>query len=102
MSQRERSDRDPRPRLLARARRFAGHDARGELRNDVDLCRLGQAECAQRAFESIDQLTTLAFARTSVPSQCGELIADALNRLRDRRRELAQVAAQPSCKAERV
>src|SRR5262245_55792337 len=78
----------PSPRFLARARWFAGHDARRELRNDVDLRGIGESECTQCAFESIDQLATLAFVRAAVARQRCELVADTLQRLGDRRREL--------------
>src|SRR5690606_40200312 len=47
-------------------------------------------------------LTPLAFSRAAVARQCGQLIAYAFERLGDRRRELAQVAAQPGGEAKRV
>src|SRR5512138_4003644 len=96
------SDRHPRPSFFARAGGLACHDPGGELRDDVYLRRGGQAECAQRAFEAVDQLTSLVLGRATVTRERGELIADALERLRDRGRELAQVAAQSCGETKRV
>ena len=48
-----------------------------------------------RHLQKLDELSALAFGWTAVPRQRRELIADALERFGDRRRELAQVAAQP-------
>ena len=68
----------------------------------MDLRGVGQTESAQRAFESVDQLATLALVRAAVARQRRELVADTLQRLGDRRRELAQVAAQARSKTKRV
>ena len=60
----------------------------------MNLRGIGQAERAQRSFQTFDELATVAFARATVSRQCRKLIADALQRFRDRWRELAQVATQ--------
>jgi hypothetical protein len=97
-----RSNRHARPCFLADAGRFASHDARGELRNDVNLCSIGKAKRAQCAFEPFDELTSFTFARATVSRQRCEFIADALQRLGNGGRELAQVAAQARRESERV
>src|SRR4030095_4694116 len=51
-----------RPRFLARARRLARHDARRELRNDVHLGGVGQAERAHPGFWSVGQAAALTAA----------------------------------------
>ena len=45
---------------------FAGHDARRQLRNDMNLGGIGKTERAQCAFESIDQLPTIRFSWTRI------------------------------------
>src|SRR5687767_11772429 len=97
-----RSDRHARPCFLADAGRFAGHDARRELRHDVNLCSIGKAQRAQRAFEPFDELTSFTFAWTAVSRQRRKLIANALQRLGNGGRELAQVTAQARSESERV
>src|SRR5690606_9677070 len=66
------------------------------------LRRVGQSQGAKRTLESFDELTALVLGRAAVARQCGELVPHALERLRNRRCEFAQVAAQPRREAKRV